>query len=132
MPTKYKDRLKLPSEGLGGIKLSTSIGLEIAVGYERIVFKEKIPYVEFSESNINKINICIPDSQKWRIKNNASPYVEYRSRDCCNVKIMQWKKDDSLRAGKFYISPFDLKSDKIPVLIEPLYRKKTLSNQNVF
>ena len=128
MPTKYTDRLNLPSEGLDGIKFSTSIGLEMAAGYERVVFKGKIPYVEFSESNMNKGNICVPDSQKWRIKNDASPYIEYRSKDYCNIKIMQWKKTDTLRAGKFYISPFDLKSDKIPVLIEPLYRKRTLQS----
>lgn len=131
MPTKYTDRLKLPVEGSDDIKFSTSIGLEVATGYERVVFNGKTPYIEFSESRMNKDNIYVPDTQKWRIGNAASPYIEYRSRDYCNVKIMLWKQGDELTQGMFYVSPFDLKSDQIPVLIEPLYRKRTLSNQDV-
>jgi hypothetical protein len=133
MPTKYTDRLKLPTDGFSNIKFYTEIGLEIATGYERVVFKNKIPYIEFSESEINKNKIFVPNSQKWRINNNSSPYIEYRSKDCCNIKIILWKKSyQSLQSGKYYISPFKLKSDQFPILIEPLYRKQTLSNQNVF
>lgn len=129
MPIKYTDRLKLPIDGLSDIKFYTAIGLEIATGYERIVFENKIPYIEYSEFEINKKNIFIPNSQKWRIKNNSSPYVEYRSKDCCNIKIILWKKSSqSLEAGKYYISPFKLKSDQFPILIEPLYRKRTLQS----
>lgn len=126
MPTKYTDRLKLPIKGLSDIKFSTSIGLAIATGYERVVFNGKIPYVEFSESKMNKENIYVPDSQKWRINNASSRYIEYRSKDYCKIKIMLWKEHDELIAGMFYASPFDLKSDRIPILIEPLYRKRAL------
>lgn len=128
MPTKYTDRLKLPVEGSNDIKFSTSIGLEVATGYERVVFNGKTPYIEFSESRMNKDNIYVPDSQKWRISNAASPYIEYRSKDYCNVKIMLWKQGADLTQGMFYVSPFELKSDQIPVLIEPLYRKRTLQS----
>lgn len=133
MPTKYSDRLKLPVEGSYEIKFHTSIGLAIAAGYERIVFNGKVPYIEFAESSLNRNNIYVPDSQKWRIKNLSSPYVEYRSRDYCKIKIILWKQNnDKFNEGMFYISPFDLKSDQIPVLIEPLYRKKTLQSHLSF
>jgi len=125
MPTKYTDRLRLPVKGSEEIKFFTSIGLEVATGYERVVFKGRTPYIEFAELRMNKDNIFVPNAQKWRINNAASPYVEYRSRDYCNVKIMLWKQNSELKAGMFYVSPFELKSDQIPVLIEPLYRKRT-------
>lgn len=128
MPTKYKDRLKLPVEGSDKIKFCTSIGLNVATGYERVVFNGKTPYIEFSESRMNQDNIYVPDSQRWRINNVSSPYIEYRSKDYCKIKIMLWKENDELVAGMFYASPFDLKSDQIPVLIEPLYRKRTLQS----
>ena len=129
MPTKYADRLKIPTEGSDHVSFSTSNGLAIATGYEGVIFAQKKPYIQFSEQQINKDNIYTPENQKWRIKNSASPYIEYRSRDYCNVKIMQWKEADGteFQMGKFYVSPFDLKSDKNPVLI-PLYRKQTLQS----
>jgi hypothetical protein len=116
----------LPVEGIKDIRLFTSIGLEIAIGYKRIVFNGKTPYIEVAESNLIKENICIPENQKWRITNTASSYIEYRSKDYCNVKIMLWKYTTDLKSGMYYISPFDLKSDQIPILIEPLYHKGTL------
>ena len=128
MATKYTDRLKLPFDGSNDIRFTTTNGLEIATGYKQVIFGGKTPYVEFSESQINKENIYIPDSQKWRIKNSMSNYIEYRSKDYCNVKIMQWKNNEDFKEGMFYVSPFDLKSDQIPVLIEPLYRRGTLQS----
>jgi hypothetical protein len=125
MPKKYTERLKLPIKGIPAIDFSTPNGLLIARGYQQVIFHKKTPYIEFKETNINKENIYIPDSQKWRIKNPSSLFVEYRSKDYCNVKIMHWKSTNCLKSDMFYISPFDLQSDQIPVLIDPLRRKKS-------
>ena len=128
MPTKYTDRLNLPINGHSDIYFYTLNGLLIAKGYQQIVFHKKIPYIEFNECGIFQENIHIPDSKKWRLKHLSSQYVEYRSKDYCNIKIIQWKINNELTSKMFYISPFDLKSDKIPVLISPLRRKHSLSN----
>lgn len=130
MPTKYAERLQLPTEGIPNIELSTNIGLSIASGYDRVVYSQKKPYLEFSESQLEMENIYIPENQKWRIQNSSSPYIEYRSKDCYSVKIIKQKDvpHPDFVSGKFYISPFDLKSKKIPVLISPLLRKRTLAS----
>lgn len=129
MPTKYTDRLNLPIEGSDSIRFYTQNGLHIATGYQRVVFDESKPYVEFTISQMNVENFVIPSTQKWRKNNKASAYVEYRSRDYCNVKIMEQKTDDPpFKEGTYYISPFDLRSDQIPVLIDPLRRRRTLAS----
>ena len=113
MPTKYINRLNLPLKGIENINFSTKNGLQIANGYEQIIIN-KVPLIQFNENQLIDKNIQIPDNQKWRIKNPGSPYIQYRSRDFCAVKILQFKNDK-----KFYISPFKLKSDLFPVLISP-------------
>jgi hypothetical protein len=128
MPVKYSDRLNISVEGINKIKFHTNNGLFIAEGYLKVVFPQKGPLIEFSEKQINQENIHIPQQQIWRIKNPSSFYIEYRSKDYCNVKIMQIKKDRfEMKSSFFYISPFDLKSDVADVLIQPLFRKQTLS-----
>lgn len=134
MPTKYTDRLNLPTIGTTDICFATVNGLKIAQGYERVLFVTpaknltyKKPFVEFRPEQIDQNNIFMPDSQKWRKNNKRSPYVEYRSKDYTNIKIMHWKNDEiinDLKAGMYYISPFDLVSDKLPILIAPLSRRK--------
>lgn len=132
MPTKYTDRLKLPLEGSKDICFQTTNGLVVANGYERVIFVipsqssvYKKPFIEFKPKQINQKNILVPESQKWRKTNQRSPFVEYRSKDYTNIKIMQWKKDEGdFKEGMFYISPFDLVSDKFPILISPLSRRK--------
>lgn len=120
MPTKYCDRLNLPVSGVEDVSFSTKIGLKIAVGYKKVLLSGK-PMIEFTDTMIQKENIFLPESQRWKVKNSAFPFVEYRSKDFCKVKILKNKK-----SGRFYISPFDLTSDKYPVLISPLLRKKTI------
>ena len=138
MPTKYSDRLNLPVDGNDSIRFYTQNGLLIATGYQRVVFGDistvhgmtkKQPYVEFTKEQLNLENIAMPSQQKWRVSNKASLYIEYRSRDYCNVKIMEQKSNDRpLKQGMCYISPFDLRSDQVPVLIEPLRRRRTLAS----
>lgn len=129
MPTKYSERLNLPLNGNDKISFFTTNGLLVAKGYKRVVFSEKGPYVEFTEDQLDKENIYVPPQQKWRASNAASPYIEYRSRDYCHVKFMQQKNDDGdLKQNMYYASPFDLRSDQIPVLIQSLRRKHTLQS----
>lgn len=129
MPTKYTERLNLPLDGNDSIHFYTTNGLLVATGYKRVIFDSKGPYVEFAEDQLNQENIGIPPQQKWRVNNAASPYVEYRSKDYCNVKIMKQKADDGdMRKGMFYVSPFNLRSDQVPVLIQSLRRKHTLQS----
>ena len=125
MPTKYADRLQLPINGFDEIVFSTSIGLDVATGYNKIVYHKNQPYIEFSKNMIHMENVYVPENQKWRIDGSFSSYVEYRSKDCCKIKILQYKK----KSNYFYISPFDLKSDKISILINPLRRKKTTQDK---
>lgn len=126
MPVKYEDRLKLPKNGFEEICFLTHNGLKIASGYERVVFGKKNPLIEFSEQRLFMNNIYLPDNQKWKITNQNQNQIEYRSKDYCSVKILFLKNDTELKKGMFYISPFDLKSDIIPVLIDTLRRKHTL------
>jgi hypothetical protein len=129
MPTKYTDRLNLKIDGSNNICFFTQNGLKIANGYEKIIFSNGIPYIEFSEKMLTIENICIPENQKWKVKNVLYNYVEYRSKDYCNIKIIKWKKNkEPFKSNMFYISPFKLKSNEVPILIKPLHRKKTLQN----
>lgn len=93
----------------------------VAVGYERVVIGDRGPYVEFTISeiifeNFKKIN---NPSHKY--------YIEYRSNCESNVKLyfqLLPVNYADYKIGVCYISPFDLVSDKYPILITPLDRKK--------
>ena len=128
MPTKYTERLNLPLDGNKEIHFYTTNGLHVATGYERVIFSDKGPLVEFAEDQLNLENIVMPPQQKWRVNNAASRYIEYRSKDYCNVKFMKQKSDDGeMKKNMFYASPFNLSSDQVPVLIRLLRRKHTLN-----
>lgn len=120
MPTKYSDRLILPVAGTPDIVFSTKNGLKIATGYKKVVLDGK-PLIEFTDSMLEKENIFLPLNQQWKLKNPAISHVEYRSKDFCKTKILRSKRN-----GRYYISPFDLVSDKIPILISLLQRRKTI------
>lgn len=120
MPTKYSDRLNIPTAGMSEIVFYTKNGLKIATGYKRVIVDKK-PMLEFLDSMLEKENIHVPQKQQWKLKNTKIPFVEYNSKDYCKVKVLRNKKN-----GRYYISPFDLISDKIPVLISPLHRRKTI------
>jgi len=118
--------LNLPIQGEEDILFYTPNGLEIAKGYIRVIIGERGPYVEFEERHITRENISIPKNQAWRVDHPNAYYVEYRSSDYCNVKIYEQKKTvdyANYKIGCWYISPFDMKSNKFLVLIEPLKRK---------
>jgi len=94
------------------IIFTTFSGLEIANGYNRIVIGQRGPYIEFN--NIIIENTYIPNNEKWRIYSPISYYIEYRTKDDCNIKIYHQKKlvkyADYL-INQWYISPKDLTSN---------------------
>lgn len=123
MPIKYEERLKIPVGGLEDILFYTNSRLMLSKGYNSIVFTPKGPFLE--TDNLNLENTSVPNCQHWRIHNPVSSYIEHRSKDYCSVRIIEQKfTDGRFRKGMFYISPFDLISDKIPVLITPLKRER--------
>lgn len=130
MPTRYMERLHLPVNPLKEeINFATPNGLPIAKGYNGIVITDKGPMVEFFEDHLCFCNIAVPPPLEWRRKHPEAYYAEYRSRDYCGVKVYEQRRDvGNLRAGMFYISPFDLISDKYPILIERLNKRRVTND----
>lgn len=115
----YRNRLILPEFCEEEITFFTKGGLMVAQNYVRVVIGDRGPYIEFNNSMMGS-GIFIPDDQIWRCKNTNCFYIEYRTIDECNVKIYKQKKQVSYadyQIGLWYISPFDLVSDKHPILI---------------
>lgn len=134
MPTTYIERLVLPKTPNKPIVFTSLHGLEIATNYERVVFgfptnklSYKKPFVEFKKSQINFENLEMPHNQKWRVENDKSPFIEYRSKDFTNLKVMHWKiTANGFKENMFYVSAFDLTSKEFPVLIELLKKRKKI------
>lgn len=128
MPTKYMERLHLPlnpDPTTDPVVFTTPNGLPLAKGYNAVVLTEKGPMVEFYEDQITQHNISVPNALLWRRKHPEALYAEYRSRDYCSVKVFEQRRDvGNMRKGMWYISPFELASDKYPVLIERLHKRR--------
>lgn len=121
--TNYKDRLSIPIYGNRNTIFSTSSGLEVAKGYERIVIGQRGPYIEFVKEELISESIFIPEDQKWRSYSSKAFYVELRTKEDF-VKIYFQKRVveyADYKIGFFYISPFDLLADG-KVIIKPLRR----------
>jgi hypothetical protein len=126
--TKYEKRLLLSIEGNTKTKFYTKTGLLIAEGYTRIVIGQRGPYLEFLESQIAKENIHIPEDQKYRLDNRTTYYNEWRTNDKSFVKIYEQKKTVAYadyKIGMWYISPFDLKTNALQMLVKPLKEEET-------
>lgn len=107
----YRKRLRIKA-GRAQVRLFTKSETPLLLGYERIVFGGRGPYIEFDwEHLVPGIEIVIPSDQAYR---QASPhvfYTEYRTSDAAAVKIYFQKKTvdyADYRPGLFYISPFEL------------------------
>lgn len=128
MPTKYMERLILPlnpNPVEDVVVFTTRNGLPLAKGYNAVVLTDRGPMVEFHEDQILQHNINVPDALMWRRKHPEALYAEFRSRDYCSVKVFEQRRDvGNMRKGMWYISPFDLASDKYPVLIERLRKQR--------
>jgi hypothetical protein len=125
MKRTYEERLYLPIDGLDEIIFFTKVGTPVAKGYTRVVIGGRGPYIEFTRKQIITANFIIPDEQKYRLQDKRVYYLEARSNDESNVKLYFQKRTVSYadyKIGMIYLSPFDLTSDKYPLLIEPLDR----------
>jgi hypothetical protein len=103
------------------VYFSTKSGAPIARNYVRVVIGDRGPYIEFTEKQINHDETHVPDDQFWRIKHKECYYIEVRSNDKSYVKIYVQKRTVKYAdyiVGMYYISPFDLVSDKYPILIK--------------
>lgn len=103
--------------------------IKIAVGYIRVVIGERGPYIEFDDSQIIKNSLIMPPDQRWRIKNNNCYYIELRSFDDNYIKIYYQKKVAGYadyKVGLYYISPFDLITEKYPILIKKFTNNKQI------
>ena len=81
---------------------------------------------QMAEEMLTKTNIYVPEDQKWRLKSYVCFYSEWRTNDECFVKIYNQKrlvKYADYKIGMWYISPFDLTSDKYPELIKKIRQR---------
>lgn len=125
----YRARLILSEfpEGDSPVFMTQAKTMVVAWGYERVVIGKRGPYVEFLDEHMNQKALFVPPDQMWRFHADACYYYELRTRDSCRVKIYLQKRSvdyADYRPGRWYISPFDLITDRHPVLVEPLKRKK--------
>lgn len=112
--------LLLPASGFSDIIFYSRDKMEIAKGYIRVVIGKRGPYIEFSSDQIIKENLHIPEDCMWRLKYGYAFYIEYRSNLWSNVKVYFQKKQVTYadyQIGMWYISPYELTSDKYPILI---------------
>jgi len=127
----YRQRLILPEFPPEGelVSFYTKSNLIVAKGYERVVIGDRGPYVEFSEDQIVHDSLEIPKDQLWRLHwlqpdpKRRCYYWEFRSTDESFVKVYFQKRIVNYADYKidmWYISPFDLVTDRWSVLVKPL------------
>ena len=69
---KYRELCLLQEYGVPSMGLYTRIGEMISIGYERIVFGKRGPYVEFDKHQIQEKKLYIPSDQLYRLSVNIS------------------------------------------------------------
>lgn len=102
--------LLIPDTGIQ-THLKTLAGTIICNAYERIVYGDKGPYIEFTKNQIYDQAFYIPRSLLWKLSDPKVYYIEFRSNDGCNVKLyyqLRTVKYADYKMGYFYISPKDL------------------------
>jgi hypothetical protein len=120
--TNYRKRVLLPEfsdPGDSALEFRTNTGLVIARGYVRVEFGGRGPYIEFRPDQIVTENIRKIDAPHYW-------FHEYRSNDEANVMLyLQREGVDYAHyvPGLWYVSPFDLTTDRYPVLVTPLAGK---------
>jgi len=124
MKKSYEERLKIPLVKTV-MSLCTRSCYLVAIGYERIVIGKRGPYIECIDDQIIRDNLYVPEDQMWRFNYPLSFYNEYRTK-VDDVKVYHQKKvvdyADYL-VKRWYISPFDLRTDKLEELIEPIAKR---------
>ena len=120
----YAERLKIPLNGSSNISFYTNTGMLLAKGYVRVVIGGRGPYIEFSDDQIMKENIYIPQYAEHKLKNSLSWYWEYRSKDEAYVKLYYQRIGVSYADYKpdmWYISPEEVRTDEMDKLLLPPY-----------
>lgn len=119
MATDYHERVKLPpfcTPADEQLEFRTRTGLVLARGYLRVEFGGRGPYIEFRPSQIVRDSIKHVEA-KWL------QYSEFRSTDASNVKLYYQKQTVNYAnyvPGMWYISPFDLTTNRYPELVAPI------------
>ena len=132
----YRRRLNLPEFPPDGepVRFMTKSGTLVAIGYERVVLGDLGPYIEFDERQVVRDSLEVPKNQLWRLlwlepdPQKRCYYWEFRSVDKSRVKAyFQQRTVDyaDYKVGMYYISPFDLTTDRWSVLVEPLEKGKS-------
>ena len=89
-------------------------GWTIAIAFTEIVHGGRGDYVEFSDKQICRGDLTIPDGAEWRVNSPVAYYVEWRTE--CGVKVYQQKKAvdyADYKVGMWYISPLDLEGFEV-------------------
>ena len=132
---EYEKRLLIPIIGNDTTKFYTKCGLLVANGYNRIVIGKRGPYIEFTESQINRHSMLIPPHELWRVASDVTFYIEYRTIDIKYVKIYFQKKTVNYAdylIEHYYISPFDLITDDLQIIIKPLKTDTEFTSEKFF
>ncbi len=118
----------IPEFGNAVDRFSTRNGLLVATGYTRIIIGGRGPYIEFSDDQIHKNSIYIPDKEKWRLSSNVAFYHEWRTTQDYVKFYYQIQTVDyaDYRIGFWYVSPFDLQIENNQPIIKPHSRYKEI------
>jgi len=111
---KYRDLCLLQEYGLPSIGLYTLNNEMISIGYERVVFGKRGPYVEFNKFQIQEKKLYIPTDQLYRLSDPKVFYIEFRTVDQSNTKVYYQLRNVAYadyKIGYFYVSPFDLQKN---------------------
>ena len=129
----YIDRLILPLLPPSGppVVFRTLSGLVVATGYSRVVIGKRGPYIEFDAKHIESSALKIPKDQRWRQMSPIAYYIEHRSLDMLVKVYEQLRTVDyaDYRVGCWYISPFDLTSDRWTTLVCPTEKPRAEEEQ---
>jgi len=111
---KYREMCLLQEHGLSSFGLYTLHNEMISIGYERVVFGKRGPYVELNKFQIQEKKLYIPTEQLYRLSDPKVFYIEFRSTDQSNTKVYYQLRNVAYadyKIGNFYISPFDLQKN---------------------
>jgi hypothetical protein len=119
LSTDYKKRMLISHNGDPSMRLFTSGGLLLAVGYTRIEFGKRGPYIEVGQEQMQRANT-------HKAEEGHYCYEEFRSNCEANAKVyLQRKRVDyaDYRIGMYYVSPFDLRDENGMAVIAPVENK---------
>jgi len=93
------------------MRVFTKSGLQIAHNFERIVHGGRGDYIEIAEKDITYVNISIPENARWRLFYDRAYYLEYRTKDICDIMIYCQKmlvNYADYKIGFYYVDPEDV------------------------